>query len=70
MKEILNRIKVFICKVIAINGAFFIMATIAFFMDKIPWWGWIICSGAVLTYRTIQKIKDLITALKGNNENS
>lgn len=70
MKDILKRIKILICKIIAINGAFFITATVAFFMDKIPWWGWVICSGAVLTYRTIQKIKDLISSVKGLNENS
>jgi len=69
MKEILKRFLALICKMIAINGVFFIIATIAFFMDKIEGTQWIICSGAVLSYRAIQKIKDLITTLRGKNEN-
>jgi len=68
MKEILKRLQILVIKLFAINGAFFICATIAFFMGLIPWYGWIICSGAVLTYRAVQKIKELISSIKGLNE--
>lgn len=60
MKEFLKRLHYLFCiKLPSINGVVFIIATIQFFRGAIPWEGWLICSGAVLTYKAIQKIKSL-----------
>lgn len=64
MKEILKRLHTLIIKLTAINGGFFICATVAFFLGLLPWYGWIICSSVVLTYRGVQKIKDMILSIK------
>lgn len=66
MKDFLKRLHLLFCvKLTSINGVVWIVATIQFFRNEIPWYGWLICSGIVLSYKAIQKIKDLILTLKG-----
>ena len=68
MKEFLKRLHLLFCiKIPSINGIFFVIATIGLFMHLIDGTQWIICSGAVLSYKAIQKIKDLMSGNKAGS---